>query len=148
MNEEELIKYYNKFNEDKRLTRRHGIIEYKTAMKYIYKYLQKLKNPKIIDVGAGTGKYSIALANDGYDVVAVELVKHNLMTIKSNSKKVKAFLGNATNFVYVILPSSSLISPLLSVSKNNFIDNASSLLLVIFLNLHKSLNFTILFLQN
>ncbi len=97
MNEEELIKYYNKFNEDKRLTRRHGIIEYKTAMKYIYKYLKKLKNPKIIDVGAGTGKYSIALANDGYDVVAVELVKHNLMTIKSNSKKVKAFLGNATN---------------------------------------------------
>ena len=97
MNEEELIKYYNKFNEDKRLTRRHGIIEYKTAMKYIYKYLKKLKNPKIIDVGAGTGKYSIALANDGYDVVAVELVKHNLMTIKSNSKKVKAFLGNAAN---------------------------------------------------
>ena len=38
MNEENLIKYYNKFNEDKRLTRRHGIVEYITTMKYIHKY--------------------------------------------------------------------------------------------------------------
>jgi len=36
MNEENLINYYNKFNEDKRLTHRHGIVEYVTAMKYIH----------------------------------------------------------------------------------------------------------------
>ena len=46
MNEENLIKYYNKFNEDKRLTRRHGIVEYITTMKYIHKYL-KTKNKYI-----------------------------------------------------------------------------------------------------
>ena len=40
MNEDNLIKYYNKFNEDKRLTRRHGIVEYTTSMKYIHKYLK------------------------------------------------------------------------------------------------------------
>ncbi len=82
MNEKNLIDYYNKFNENKRLDRRHGIVEYTTAMKYIKKYLKKFKNPQIIDIGAGTGKYSIELANMGYNVTAVELVKHNLMTIK------------------------------------------------------------------
>ena len=97
MNKENLINYYNKFNEDKRLTRRHGIVEYTTSMKYIKKYLKKFDNPKIIDIGAGTGKYSIALANEGYDVTAVELVKHNLMTLKSKSKRVKSYLGDATN---------------------------------------------------
>ncbi len=95
MNEENLIKYYNKFNEDKRLTHRHGIVEYKTAMKYIHEYLKKMDNPKIIDIGAGTGKYSVALANEGYDVTAIELVKHNLMTLKAKNNSVKAYQGNA-----------------------------------------------------
>ena len=97
MNEKNLIDYYNKFNENKRLDRRHGIVEYTTAMKYIKKYLKKFKNPQIIDIGAGTGKYSIELANMGYNVTAVELVKHNLMTIKKNSSKVNTILGNAIN---------------------------------------------------
>ena len=97
MNEENLIIYYNKFNEDKRLTHRHGIVEYTTTMKYIKEYLKKMNNPKIIDVGAGTGKYSVALANEGYDITAVELVKHNLMTLKAKNSLVKAYLGNATN---------------------------------------------------
>ena len=97
MNEKNLIKYYNKFNENKRLDRRHGIVEYTTAMKYIKRYLKKFKNPQIIDIGAGTGKYSIELANMGYNVTAVELVKHNLMTIKENSTKINTILGNAIN---------------------------------------------------
>ncbi len=97
MNEENLITYYNKFNEDKRLTHRHGIVEYVTAMKYIHDLLKKYKNPKILDVGAGTGRYSVTLANEGYDVTAIELVKHNLMTLKSKNSTVKAHLGNATN---------------------------------------------------
>ena len=96
MNENNIIEYYNKFNEDKRLTRRHGIVEYVTAMKYIHKCLKKIDNPKIIDIGAGTGRYSIDLADEGYDVTAVELVKHNLMTLRSKNSKVKSFLGNAT----------------------------------------------------
>lgn len=97
MNEENLDKYYNKFNEDKRLTRRHGIVEYTTAMTYIHQLLHKMTNPKIIDIGAGTGAYSVPLANEGYDVTAVELIKHNLMTLKAKNSPVKACLGNATN---------------------------------------------------
>ena len=66
MNEKELINYYNKFKEDKRLDTKHGQVEFLTAIKYIEEYLKEYKNPKILDIGAGTGKYSIYLKNLGY----------------------------------------------------------------------------------
>ena len=91
----ELEKHYNKFNEDKRLLRRHGRVEYLTSMKYIHECLKQYENPAIIDIGAGTGRYSIALANEGHDVTAVELVRHNLGILKKNSDRVKAYQGNA-----------------------------------------------------
>lgn len=94
MNEKELIEYYNKFNEDKRLTRRHGKVEFIVTLKHIHDYLNKMNNPKIIDIGAGTGKYSIELSNQGYDVTAIELVKHNLSYIKKYDK-IKSYQGNA-----------------------------------------------------
>lgn len=93
----ELEKHYNKFNEDKRLTRRHGQVEYITSMKYIHDYLKEMDNPKILDVGAGTGRYSVVLADEGYDVTAVELVKYNLGILKSKGSTVKAMQGNAMN---------------------------------------------------
>lgn len=93
MSEENLVKYYNKFNEDKRLNTKHGQIEFRTAIYYIDKYIKP--NDKILDIGAGTGKYSIYYSNKGYDVTAVELVKHNLKVIEKNNKDIKCILGNA-----------------------------------------------------
>ena len=94
----ELEQYYNKFCEDKRLTRRHGNVEYVTSMKYIHKYLEDMpKKAKILDIGAGTGRYSVALANEGYDVTAVELVKYNLGILKQKGSSVKAYQGTALN---------------------------------------------------
>jgi len=92
-----LEEYYNKFNEDKRLTRRHGVIEYITSMKYIHQFLEEKQNAKIIDIGAGTGRYSVALAEEGYDVTAVELCNSNLGKLKAKRSTVKAFKGTATN---------------------------------------------------
>lgn len=89
--------YYNKFNEDKRLLSRHGQVEFRTTFKYIQKYLKKFKNPKILDIGAGTGRYSIELSNMGYDVTAVELVLHNLRILQAKNSNVKAMQGNALN---------------------------------------------------
>ncbi|MGN1405836.1 MAG: class I SAM-dependent methyltransferase [Erysipelotrichaceae bacterium] len=90
-----LEEYYNKFNEDKRLDSLRGQVEYLTSMKYIRECLKSFENPKIIDIGAGTGKYCCALANDGYDVTAVELCKSNLGVLKSKKTNVKAYQGNA-----------------------------------------------------
>lgn len=91
----ELEAYYNKFNEEKRLGTRHGIVEFSTSMRYIRKYLDTMAEPKILDIGAGTGRYSVALAKEGYDVTAVELVRYNLGILKKKNSTVKAYQGNA-----------------------------------------------------
>lgn len=91
----EIEKYYNKFNEDGRLKSRHGQVEFITSMKYIQECLGGDKTKKIIDIGAGTGRYSVALAEEGYDVTAVELVKYNLGMLKLKNSSVKAYQGNA-----------------------------------------------------
>lgn len=94
----ELEEYYNKFNEEKRLNSRHGQVEFITSMEYIHKHIDPLipkADFKILDIGAGTGRYSVALAEEGYDVTAVELVKYNLGILKSKNSTVKAMHGNA-----------------------------------------------------
>ena len=102
----ELELYYNKFNEEKRLNSRHGQVEFRVSMKYIHEMLDKIAEERglapeqkadiaILDIGAGTGRYSVPLAEEGYDVTAVELVKHNLGILKSKGSSVKAYQGNA-----------------------------------------------------
>jgi len=93
---DELTAHYNKFNEDKRLMRRHGQVEYITSMKYIHKYLEILQGEnakdttlQILDIGAGTGRYAVELAKEGYDVTAVEYVKYNLGRLKQNANVAK-----------------------------------------------------------
>lgn len=80
-------------NEDSRLTRnRHGQLEYLTTMNYIHKFVPS--ESKILEVGAGTGRYSVALAMEGYDVTAVELVGNNLEILRRNA----AGLENITSY--------------------------------------------------
>ena len=79
-------------------------MEYTVTMKYVHKYLEQRKTEmgysandqlKILDIGAATGAYSIPLWEEGYDVTAVELVKHNLGMLKAKGSGVKAYQGNA-----------------------------------------------------
>jgi ubiquinone/menaquinone biosynthesis C-methylase UbiE len=93
MNEKELVEYYNKHNEDKRLKTKHANIEFITAMKYIHEYIKE--GNSILDVGAGTGAYSIPLRDEGYDVTAVELVKQNLKYMEKAN--INCYQGSAVN---------------------------------------------------
>lgn len=82
MNTSYITDYYNNYNEDERTKSRHGAVEFLTNMKYIRAYVPQ--GARILDVGAGTGVYSMALAMDGYDVHALELVEHNIEVFRSN----------------------------------------------------------------
>jgi len=75
--------HYNTHDEESRLAPRHGQVEFLTTIRYIEKYLTP--GARILDVGAGTGRYSHALARQGCAVDAVELVPHNIDIFKSNT---------------------------------------------------------------
>ena len=77
--------YYKEYDEENRLIKDHTHnIEFLVSKEYIDKYLKK--GDKILEVGAGTGRYSLYYANQGYDVTSIEYVQHNLDILKSKIK--------------------------------------------------------------
>ena len=94
-----LNEYYNNYNEDERLIKdKAHHIEYITTTKYIEKYLKS--GNRILEVGAGTGRYSINYAKKGYRIDSVELVKRNLDILKSKITKdmnINAVQGNCVD---------------------------------------------------
>ncbi|MDE6233840.1 MAG: class I SAM-dependent methyltransferase [Lachnospiraceae bacterium] len=91
-----LIDFYNTYDEDRRLTLKHGTVEFLTTMRYIEKYISAGNH--VIEIGAGTGRYTHALARQGYTVDAVELVSHNIEVFRKNTlpkEDVTIIQGNA-----------------------------------------------------
>lgn len=85
-----IINNYNEYDEDARLVRDRGHnVEYLTTMRYIQKFLKP--GAKILEIGAATGRYSIALAEMGYDVTAVDLTPKNVEIMKAKSRNLKNF---------------------------------------------------------
>ena len=121
-------RYYNRFNEEHRLTTRHGQVEFTTTMHYIHRALSALnaaraadaatalsdaapeaKNTSahfsaplaIADIGAGTGRYSVALSREGHSVTAVELVARNLAVLEAKHEKVNCWPGDARDLHFL-----------------------------------------------
>lgn len=85
--------FYEKCDEDGRLLRsRHGQMEFFTTMHYIRRFAKP--GAKVLEIGAGTGRYSIALAKEGMDVTAVELVESNLDILREHAEG----LGNLRSY--------------------------------------------------
>ena len=96
-----LTDFYTNYDEEGRLLSRHGSVEYLTTMRYIEKYLRP--GMRILEIGAATGRYSHALARQGYRVDAVELVQHNIdifneMTIPGEDVTIRQ--GNAKDLSF------------------------------------------------
>ena len=103
-----LEEYYNNYDEEGRLLSRHGQVEYLTTMRYINECLAGLPDPGILEVGAGTGRYSATLAKQGLRVTAVELIEHNLEILRSKldgTEPITTLLGNALDLS--LLPDNS-----------------------------------------
>lgn len=98
-----LDEIYEYFKEEKRLnTSNAGSVEFITTTHFIDKYLNK--DSKILEIGAGTGAYSLHYAKLGYDVTSIEPVKRNLDCLKSKiteDMKIKAILGNALDLSFL-----------------------------------------------
>lgn len=60
--------------------KRH-MTEYLLTVEYVNRYLEK--GMKILEIGAGTGAYSLSYAKQGYEIHALEYVKENLDFLKS-----------------------------------------------------------------
>ncbi len=93
-----LKNYYNAdYEEDERLTKdQTHKLEFITTTTYIDKYLKK--GDKILEVGAGTGAYSLYYAKLGYNVEALELSEDNLKVLNSKitpDMNINAVQGNA-----------------------------------------------------
>ncbi len=108
-----LENYYANYDEEGRLLSKHGQVEYRTTMKYIHEMIKEMdttsiensetterkeksrkmdKKIRILEVGAGTGRYSVSLAKEGYEVEALEYTEHNLEIM--NKKIVEEGLCN------------------------------------------------------
>jgi len=136
---ETLIRYYSNYDENGRLEQKSGQVEFLTSMRYIEQYLKP--GDKVIDIGAGTGRYSRALADLGYHVNAVELVdsnidifkanldpRHNITITQGNALDLSAFANNTFDISLLFGPMYHLytkedkiqaLSEALRVTKNN-----------------------------
>lgn len=92
-----ITSFYTEVDEEQRLQKsRHGQLEFRTTMEYIHRLIPE--GARILEVGAGTGRYSIALAKEGYEVTAIELLENNLEVLRENAKGIdnlQAFRGDA-----------------------------------------------------
>lgn len=91
--------YENSCDEDSRLLSRHGRVEYLTTMRYIEKYLRP--GMSVLEIGAGTGRYSHALAQMGYCVDAVELLEHNIEIFRKNTVEGEDITITQANATYL-----------------------------------------------
>jgi SAM-dependent methyltransferase len=93
---EAIVAHYEGYDEDARFNARWCRVEYLTTMRYIHRYLRP--GDRVLELGAGTGRYSLALAGEGFDVTAVELVERNLAVLRAGitpGMRLQALQGNA-----------------------------------------------------
>ncbi len=96
-------KHYNKHPEDLRLQRRHGIVEFETTMYHLHRFLHP--GDRLLDIGAGTGRYTSALMAEGYEVKAVELVRRNINVFLEREPTADVVQGDARHMPF--LPTAS-----------------------------------------
>lgn len=82
---ENIIEYYKGYDEEGRLQRDNvHRIEWLTTIRYLEKYIKP--NSLILDGCAGTGNYAFKLAELGHQVIAADIVPHNVEIISEKQR--------------------------------------------------------------
>ncbi|MGN1345882.1 MAG: class I SAM-dependent methyltransferase [Eubacteriales bacterium] len=93
-----LNNYYSTHDEHQRFASRHGSVEFLTTLRYLERYLTP--GQTLLEIGAGSGRYSHYFAQNGYAVDAVELIPRNIERFRETTvpgENVRIFEGNATD---------------------------------------------------
>jgi 2-polyprenyl-3-methyl-5-hydroxy-6-metoxy-1,4-benzoquinol methylase len=104
-----VIDYYDRYDEDFRFSRNSRKIEFLTSIEILNEIIKT--KCKILDVGAGPGAYSLYYAQQGHDVIAVDITPRHIETILNKSKSqglnnLQAFVADATDLSQI--PSESV----------------------------------------
>jgi 2-polyprenyl-3-methyl-5-hydroxy-6-metoxy-1,4-benzoquinol methylase len=97
---EEVVKYYDDYDEDKRLDRTNfHKLEYLTTIRFLDRFLKP--NSKVLDLCAGTGRYSFYLESKGHSVTAIDIVPRFVEIMKEKkiavASNIEVYLGDARN---------------------------------------------------
>ena len=121
--------HYNNYLEDDRFTQDNShSLEYTISKYYFDKYLKS--GDRILEVGAGTGAYSIYYASKGFKVNAIEYVESNLDILKSkitDDMDIVAEQGDAidlSRFEDNTFDVTLVLGPLYHLFEDNEIDKA------------------------
>lgn len=97
-----IVSYYEKYDEDSRLTSNNARkVEFTLTTRILNQYIEK--HSKILELGAGTGIYSFYYADKGNDVTATDITPKHIEIIKQKLKQNKknlslfAEVADATN---------------------------------------------------
>lgn len=100
--EDRVSALYDIFDEGSRLSTKATQVEFLTTVRQIEKNLKP--GMKILDLGAGTGEYSLYFAKKGFDVTAIELVEKHVIQIKrkvDSQMTMEVFQGNALDISWI-----------------------------------------------
>lgn len=82
-----IIDYYNRYNEDERLIRdNYHRTEFLLTLKLLEPYI--MPGSRILDIGAGTGRYSFYYAENGHQVTALDLTPKHVDMISSKASEI------------------------------------------------------------
>lgn len=94
--EERVSALYEIFDESSRLSSKAAQVEFLTTVRQIERHLKP--GMKILDLGAGTGEYSLYFADKGYEVKSIELASNHVKQIKekiNDEMNIDVVQGNA-----------------------------------------------------
>lgn len=94
--DENIVKDYDA----KRFSSKAGKLYNQLQIKYVLKFLKPVKSRKILDAGAGTGRFSIALKALGGDVHAMDTSPLMLEQISAKMSGIKLYKGSVLNIKF------------------------------------------------